>query len=98
MAKVTINLSRPIRVNLDVELSKRVDQSHGVTDVLDLPAGVQEVDEAVAAHWFVKAHCEPLPEAPPAEGEGGEGGEGEGQGGEAKDQKPAKAPAKKPAE
>lgn len=97
MAKVTINLSRPIRVNLDVELSKRVDQSHGVTDVLELPAGVQEVDEAVAAHWFVKAHCEPLPEAQPAEGEG-EGGEGEGQGDESKAQKPAKAPAKKPAE
>ena len=97
MAKVTINLSRPIRVNLDVELSKRVDQSHGVTDVLDLPAGVQKVDEAVAAHWFVKAHCEPLPEAQPAEGEG-EGGEGEGQGDESKAQKPAKAPAKKPAE
>lgn len=95
MAKVTINLSRPIRVNLDVELSKRVDQSHGVTDVLELPAGVQEVDEAVAAHWFVKAHCEPLPEAPPVEGEVGEG---EGQGEESKAQKTAKAPVKKPAE
>ena len=92
MAKVTINLSRPIRVNLDVELSKRVDQSHGVTDVLDLPAGVQEVDEAVADHWFVKAHTVPLPEADPAEGDA------QGEGGDGGDQAAAKKPAKKPAE
>lgn len=94
MAKVTINLSRHIRVNLDVELSKRVDQSHGVTDVLDLPAGVQEVDEAVAAHWFVKAHCEPLPEAQPADAGGDQGGSQGDQG----DETEAKKPAKKPAE
>jgi len=103
MAKITINLSRPVRVNLDAELSKRVEQSHGLTDVLDLPAGVQQVDEAVAEHWFVKAHCEPLPEDPPVEGsgegeQGGSGGEGDGQGDESKAKKPADKTAKKPAE
>ena len=90
MAQVTINLGRPIRVNLDVEESKRAAQSHGLTDVLDLPAGVQEVDEAVAAHWFVKAHCEPLPEQQPADAGGEQGGD---QGDEATTKKPAKKPA-----
>ena len=58
--------------------------------VLDLPAGVQEVDEAVAAHWFVKAHCEPLPEQQPADAGGEQGGD---QGDEATTKKPAKKPA-----
>lgn len=95
MAKITINLSRPVRVNLDAELSKRAAQAHGLTDVLDLPAGVQEVDEAVADHWFVKAHTVPLPGAEPAEGES-QGKDGEG--GDNGDPSSAKKPAKKTAE
>lgn len=83
---VKINLSRPVRLHLDVELSKAVEQAHGLTGMLDLPAGVQEVDEAVAEHWFVKAHCEPLPEEPAQP----QGGEGEG------DQAPVQNPAQKP--
>lgn len=80
---VKINLSRPIRLQMDVELSKAVEQSHGLTGVLDLPAGVQEVEDAVATHWFVAAHCEPLPEdAPQEQGSQGEADQGGDQGGE----------------
>lgn len=93
MAQVTINLSRPIRLNLDVDESKRAAQSHGLTDVLDLPAGVQDVDEVVAAHWFVKANCEPLPEAQPADAGGEQGGDQGDQGGDSTAKKPAKKPA-----
>lgn len=71
---VKINLSRPVRLHLDVEQSKAVEQAHGLTGVLDLPAGIQEVDEVIAEHWFVKAHFEPLPEdAPQSQGTEGEG-------------------------
>lgn len=93
---VKINLSRPVRLHLDVELSKAVEQAHGLTGMLDLPAGVQEVDEAVAEHWFVKAHCEPLPDAPAQEAS--DDGQGEqDRGGEQSDvQNPEQDPAREP--
>lgn len=59
-----INLSRAIRLQLDGD---PVMLGHGLQGVRDLPAGVQEVEPEIADHWFVKAHCIPVPETPVGE-------------------------------
>ncbi|MFV0410950.1 MAG: hypothetical protein ACK5LJ_15005 [Paracoccus sp. (in: a-proteobacteria)] len=48
MAKVKILLEKPLTVQIDKEQS------------VSLEAGLQEVDKAVAEHWYVKAHSQPI--------------------------------------
>lgn len=64
MDLVKINLSRPVRLQLDGD---PILLAHGLQGVRLLPEGVQEVEPAVAEHWFVKAYTVPLPEPDPAE-------------------------------
>ncbi|MDR8319982.1 hypothetical protein FPK67_19275, partial [Acinetobacter baumannii] len=51
---VQILLSKPLTVNLG-----RDEQGEAKTIVLQ--AGIQEVEEDVAKHWFVKAHSQEIP-------------------------------------
>lgn len=46
-----INVVKPFTLTLD----------NG--DKKEVPAGVQEVDDNIADHWYTKAHTEPVPEA-----------------------------------
>lgn len=64
MDLVKINLSRPVRLQLEGD---PVLLGHGLQGVRLMPEGVQEVEQPIADHWFVKAHCVPLPEPDPAE-------------------------------
>lgn len=64
MDLVKINLSRPVRLQLEGD---PVLLGHGLQGVRLMPEGVQEVEQPIADHWFVKAHCVPLPEPDPVE-------------------------------
>lgn len=48
MAKVQILLPKPILVHLSKD------------DKVELPAGIQEIDEELAKHWYVAAHSQPI--------------------------------------
>lgn len=57
MAQKTINVTKPFT------LTTR-DEKGGVVKVPFLP-GIQKVEEAVADHWYVKAHSADLPKDDP---------------------------------
>ena len=48
-----ILLSKELTVNLGKD-------EHGQQKTVKLPAGLQEVDTAIAEHWFVKAHSQEI--------------------------------------
>lgn len=48
MAKVQILLPKPILVHLSKD------------DKVELNAGIQEIDEELANHWYVAAHSQPI--------------------------------------
>jgi hypothetical protein len=52
--KVQILLSKQLTVNLGKD-------ENGNPQTLKLEAGLQEVDQAIADHWFVKAHAQEIP-------------------------------------
>lgn len=55
MNKVQIFLSKPLVVNMGKD-------ENGQQINLNLPQGLQEVDQEVAEHWFVKHHSEEIPQ------------------------------------
>ena len=55
MKMVQILLSKPLTVNLGVGES-------GELETVQLQAGLQEVEERVANHWFVEAHSQEIPQ------------------------------------
>lgn len=64
MDLVKINLSRPVRLQLDGD---PILLAHGLQGVRHLPEGVQDVEPAIAEHWFVKAYRVPLPKPDPVD-------------------------------
>ena len=56
MSKVQILLSKPLVVNMGKD-------ENGQQINLNLPQGLQEVDQEVAEHWFVKHHSEEIPQS-----------------------------------
>ncbi|WP_347454056.1 hypothetical protein [Acinetobacter thermotolerans] len=56
MSKVQIFLSKPLVVNMGKD-------ENGQQINLNLPQGLQEVDQEVAEHWFVKHHSEEIPQS-----------------------------------
>ncbi|MEX5443434.1 hypothetical protein WCE14_08705 [Acinetobacter schindleri] len=55
MNKVQIFLSKPLVVNMGKD-------GNGQQINLNLPQGLQEVDQEVAEHWFVKHHSQEIPQ------------------------------------
>ena len=53
MSKVQILLSKPLVVNMGKD-------KDGQQINLNLPQGLQEVDQGVAEHWFVKHHSQEI--------------------------------------
>lgn len=53
MSKVQIFLSKPLVVNMGKD-------ENGQQINLNLPQGLQEVDQEVAEHWFVKHHSQEI--------------------------------------
>jgi len=63
MDKVKINVLQAFRLLTEGD---PVMLAHGLQGVRDFTPGVHEVEAPIAAHWFVKANCGPLPDSEPA--------------------------------
>ena len=63
MDKVKINVLQAFRLLTEGD---PVMLAHGLQGVRDFTPGVHEVEQAIAAHWFVQANCGPLPAPEPA--------------------------------
>ncbi len=60
MDKVKINVLQAFRLLTEGD---PVMLAHGLQGVRDFTPGIHEVEQPIAAHWFVKANCGPLPES-----------------------------------